>query len=139
LAGAAIGAFLSGIFTRKYGRRNVLLGAVLIFGVSSFFSSVAFNPYDLICYRFILGFSIGIASFTAPIYLSEIAPYSIRGKLVAMYQFMITIGIFIAFLSDKAFSGGGHWRLMLGVLVIPAVIMFICFFFFLKVQDGLCS
>ncbi len=129
LAGAAIGALLSGIFTRRYGRRNVLLIAVLIFGVSSFFSSISFGPFDLICYRFVLGFSIGIASFTAPIYLSEIAPYSIRGKLVAMYQFMITIGIFIAFLSDKALSGGAHWRLMLGVLVIPAVIMFICLFF----------
>ncbi|MCP4176558.1 MAG: sugar porter family MFS transporter [bacterium] len=132
LAGAAIGAALSGIFTRKYGRRNILLVAVFIFGVSSFLCAIAVGPTDLIFYRLILGFSIGIASFTAPIYLSEVAPYHIRGKLVAIYQLMITIGIFLAFLSDKALSGGGHWRLMLGILLIPAAIMFVCLFFLPK-------
>jgi MFS transporter, SP family, galactose:H+ symporter len=110
LAGAAIGAAVAGIFTRKYGRRNILLVSVFIFAISSFLCSITAGPADLIIYRFILGFSIGIASFTAPIYLSEVAPCHIRGKLVAVYQLMITIGIFVAFLSDKALSGGSHCR-----------------------------
>jgi len=125
LAGAAIGAVTAGFLTRKYGRKNVLIISVIIFALACLASSLSIGPADLISYRFVLGFSIGLASFTAPIYLSEIAPAEIRGKLVAFYQLMITIGILAAFISDKALSAGAHWRLMLAVLIIPAVIMLI--------------
>jgi len=75
---------------------------------------------------------VGVASFTAPLYLSEISPQSVRGSMISMYQLMITIGILIAFLSDTwlatyatfGTTTGGHWRIMLGVIAIPAAIMF---------------
>jgi len=68
-----------------------------------------------------------------PLYLSEISPQSVRGSMISMYQLMITIGIVIAFVSDAwlasyaTFGGitGGHWRIMLGIIALPALIMFI--------------
>src|SRR3974390_3830946 len=74
-----------------------------------------------------------IPILTAPLYLSEISPQKVRGSLISMYQLMITIGIVLAFLSDTwlasyaTFGGvtGGHWRIMLGVVAIPAAIMFV--------------
>ncbi|MGQ7148112.1 MFS transporter, partial [Escherichia sp. SS-MK2] len=58
--------------------------------------------------------AVGVASYTAPLYLSEIAPEKIRGSMISMYQLMITIGILGAYLSDTAFSYTGAWRWMLG-------------------------
>ena len=74
-----------------------------------------------------------IPILTAPLYLSEISPQKVRGSLISMYQLMITIGIVLAFLSNTwlasyaTFGGvtGGHWRTMLGVIAIPAPVMFL--------------
>ncbi|MFZ4780400.1 MAG: sugar porter family MFS transporter, partial [Terrimicrobiaceae bacterium] len=103
---------------------NFIIGAILC----------AFSPNEhvLIVARFILGIAVGVASFTAPLYLSEISPQSVRGSMISMYQLMITIGIVMAFLSNTwlatyaTFDGitGGHWRLMLGIIAIPAAVMF---------------
>ncbi len=68
--------------------------------------------------RVLLGLAVGVASYTAPLYLSEIAPEKIRGSMISMYQLMITIGILGAYLSDTAFSYSGAWRWMLGVIII---------------------
>ncbi|MFP1591985.1 MFS transporter [Escherichia coli] len=61
-----------------------------------------------------LGIAVGIASYTAPLYLSEMASENVRGKMIDMYQLMVTLGIVLAFLSDTAFSYSGNWRAMLG-------------------------
>jgi SP family galactose:H+ symporter-like MFS transporter len=82
----------------------------------------AWSPDTLIMARVVLGLAIGIASFTAPLYLAEVAPEYIRGAMVSLYQLMITIGILVAFLSDTAFSYSGNWRWMLGVIALPGVL-----------------
>ena len=74
--------------------------------------------------RFILGIAVGIASFIAPLYLSEIAPKEFRSALIALYQLMITIGLFLVFLTNSALESTGSWRIMLSVLAVPSVIMF---------------
>ncbi len=79
----------------------------------------------LVISRFLLGAAVGVASFVAPLYLSEIAPEHIRGSMISLYQLMITIGILAAFLSDTALSASGNWRWMLGVITIPALILFV--------------
>lgn len=125
LAGAAVGALCSGTISRKFGRKKVLVLAAVIF--------TAFTIAGLLCHeinmflatRFVIGIAIGIASFVAPLYLSEIAPYKIRGALIAMYQLMITIGIFLMFLSNAALHHTGSWRIMMAVLLIPSIIMLI--------------
>lgn len=79
----------------------------------------------LLVARVVLGVAVGIASYTAPLYLSEMASENVRGKMISMYQLMVTLGIVLAFLSDTAFSYSGNWRAMLGVLALPAVILII--------------
>lgn len=140
LLGAVGGTLLSGIISKKYGRKNTLLMAAVIFSLGALLSSVSTSVGILIGCRVFLGLAVGMASFTAPLYLSEIAPRGIRGALISMYQLMITIGIVCAFLSDTFFAtyfkyhgvAGGHWRFMLGILIIPSMIMFIGVFFLPK-------
>ena len=79
----------------------------------------------LLVSRVLLGLAVGVASYTAPLYLSEIAPEKIRGSMISMYQLMITIGILGAYLSDTAFSYSGAWRWMLGVIIIPALLLLV--------------
>ena len=105
-----------------------MIGAIL-FVAGSLFSAAAPNVEVLILSRVLLGLAVGVASYTAPLYLSEIAPEKIRGSMISMYQLMITIGILGAYLSDTAFSYSGAWRWMLGVIIIPAVLLLIGVFF----------
>jgi len=122
MLGAALGAAGAGWLSGHLGRkRSLILGAVL-FVVGSLLCAVATSPATLIVARVVLGLAIGIASFTAPLYLAEVAPEYIRGAMVSLYQLMITIGIFVAFLSDTAFSYSGNWRWMLGVIAVPGIL-----------------
>ncbi len=125
LIGAVIGTLFSGFLSKKFGRKRTILVSAVIFAVGSLLSAAATSSSMLIWVRVFLGMAVGIASFTAPLYLSEMAPRKIRGSLISMYQLMITIGILLAFLSDTWLSYGGHWRIMLGILIIPSVIMFL--------------
>ena len=137
LWGATFGALVSGFLTRILGRKHTLLIAAVVFALGSLGSAFSPDPRFLIVVRFFLGIGVGMASFTAPMYLSEIAPPRVRGALISMYQLMITIGIVMAFMSDTYFSTyavirgvvGGHWRVMLGILMLPAAVMFIGIFF----------
>ncbi|MDU4150740.1 MAG: sugar porter family MFS transporter [Enterobacteriaceae bacterium] len=127
--GAAVGAVGSGWMSWKLGRKKSLMIGAILFVIGSLCSAVAPNVQVLIISRIILGLAVGIASYTAPLYLSEIAPEKIRGSMISMYQLMITIGILGAYLSDTAFSYSGAWRWMLGVIVIPAILLLIGVFF----------
>jgi SP family galactose:H+ symporter-like MFS transporter len=100
LLGGAFGALFSGVLSSRFGRRRTLLVSAINFIIGALFCAVAPNEHVLIGARFILGIAVGIASFTAPLYLSEVAPQSVRGSLISLYQLMITIGIVIAFLSN---------------------------------------
>lgn len=125
LIGAFFGSILAGYISKKLGRKKTLLISAVIFAVGAVLSGLSTTTLMMESVRFFLGIAIGIASFTAPLYLSECAPQSIRGALISMYQLMITIGILVAFVTDTLLGYGGHWRLMLGIIAIPAVIMFI--------------
>ena len=129
LIGAVIGTFCSGPISRKFGRRKAILLSGAIFVIGSIGCGLAHNPEILIFFRGFLGVAVGIASFTAPLYLSEMAPMQIRGRLIAMYQLMITIGIVLAFVSDTILSYGGHWRIMLAIVAVPAAMMAIGVYF----------
>ena len=122
MLGAALGALVAGWLSSQLGRkRTLILGAVLFVG-GSVLCGLAWTPHVLIVGRLVLGLAIGLASFTAPLYLAEIAPESIRGAMISLYQLMITIGILVAFLSDTALSYHGAWRWMLGVIAIPGAL-----------------
>ncbi|TAN00542.1 MAG: MFS transporter, partial [Rhodanobacteraceae bacterium] len=122
MAGAAIGALIAGFLSAQLGRKRSLIIAAILFVIGSVLSAVAPSSDSLIGARVVLGFAIGIATFTAPLYLAEISSERSRGAMVSTYQLMITIGILIAFLSDTAFSYSGNWRWMLGVIAIPGAL-----------------
>jgi SP family galactose:H+ symporter-like MFS transporter len=125
LAGSAVGALFSGWLSSRFGRKNVLVLSALMFTFSITFTLLAHTFPLFLAARFATGLGVGIASFVAPLYLSEIAPFKIRGALIAMYQLMITIGILLMFLSNAALAHTGSWRIMLSVLLVPSVIMLI--------------
>lgn len=137
LWGAAFGALFSGILSSHLGRRKTILISAVNFIIGAVLCAFAPNEHTLMGARFLLGIAVGVASFTAPLYLSEISPQSVRGSMISMYQLMITIGIMLAFLSNTwlatyaTFDGvtGGHWRLMLGIIALPAAVMFAGVFF----------
>lgn len=129
MLGAALGALCNGWVSHRLGRKYSLMVGAVLFILGSLGSAFATSLDLLLLFRVLLGVAVGIASYTAPLYLSEMATEDVRGKMISLYQLMITVGIVVAFLSDTAFSYSGNWRAMLGVLAIPAVILFLMVIF----------
>lgn len=127
LLGALLGAFFSGRMTDIYGRKYMLLFDALLFIVGTAITALTTTISLLIIGRLLVGIAIGIASYTAPLYIAEIAPAKHRGALVSLNQLCVTIGIFISYLVDYFFSFLSHdqWRWMLGFGIIPASILFL--------------
>ena len=129
LIGAVIGASISGVLADKYGRRIMIILASIIFGVGAIFTALTPNIYALIAGRIGVGIAIGMASFIAPLYIAEVAPYNIRGALVSLNQLAITVGIVISYLVDFIFAASGEWRWMLGLAVVPSIVLGIGMYF----------
>jgi sugar porter (SP) family MFS transporter len=120
LLGSLVGAVAGGILADRLGRRRLLIITALVFGLGAIGAALAPGMAWLIAARILGGAAIGIASFVAPLYISEIAPIDIRGKLVAINQVALTSGIVISYLIDYAFAGSQAWRWMFALAVIPA-------------------
>jgi len=132
LVGAALGALFCGRITDMVGRRKVILAAAVIFAIGAVGSGLAASPWQLIAARLFLGIAVGVSAFAVPLYIAEISPAKVRGRLVSMFQLMITIGILVAYLSDVAFADDANiecWRPMFYVGVIPAVVLLIGMWF----------
>ncbi|RAR74732.1 SP family arabinose:H+ symporter-like MFS transporter [Pantoea ananatis] len=129
MLGAALGALCNGWVSHRLGRKYSLMAGAVLFAIGSLGSAGATSVEMLLIFRLLLGLAVGVASYTAPLYLSEMATENVRGKMISLYQLMITLGIVMAFISDTAFSYSGNWRAMLGVLAIPAVVLFIMVIF----------
>ena len=120
LLGAILGAIISGYLADKLSRKwtKVISGCIYVIGALG--CAFAVSVPMLIVFRFVLGLSVGTASFVAPLYISEVSPPRVRGGLVSFNQLAITSGILLAYLVNFAFSGvPDGWRWMLGVGVIP--------------------
>jgi len=130
LYGTIFGALFGGVPAQKYGRKRSLIWIAALFVVSAVASALAPEVYTLMVARFIGGLSIGASSVVAPMYISEIAPADKRGKLTALFQFNIVLGILIAYFSN--FMIGTEyiesWRWMLGVEIIPATLFLVMVF-----------
>lgn len=102
--GAAFGALLVGLINDKIGRRRSIMLLAALFLVGTLGCTFSVNVFMMYPFRFILGMAVGGASSTVPLYLSETAPKKIRGPLVAVDQFMIVFGQFIAFVMNAAIA-----------------------------------
>ena len=127
--GCVFGALLCGWISNRLGRRRTLIISAACFSFFILIGATTHSIPVLFSSRFMLGITVGIASFSVPVYLSEIAPKKTRGGMVGFYQFMITVGILIIFISNAVLSYyDASWRLMLGIIAIPALFMFILVF-----------
>ena len=129
VASALIGTIVgSVIFARpadRYGRRAVLFWMGLLYFVSALGSAFAWGAPSFIIFRFIGGLGVGGASVVAPLYVAEIAPAKYRGRLVAIVQLNIVLGILLAYMSNYIIAGFDlgalEWRWMFGVEAFPAL------------------
>ena len=108
LIGCMIGAVVAGSVADRIGRRLTLFAAGIIFFAGALVSALAPNEAILLAGRFIVGLGIGFSSVVVPLYISEVAPAPVRGALVSLYQFAITVGILAAYLIDYALAGAGR-------------------------------
>ncbi len=124
LVGTVFGALLAGKPADLAGRRFVLIWLAIFFLVSAIGSAVAPEWYSFLAFRFLGGLGVGGASVVSPMYISEISTARYRGRLVAITQFNIVLGILLAFFSNYLISqlglGDIAWRWMFGVEAIPA-------------------
>ena len=130
LWGTVFGALFGGIPTNRLGRKKTLIWIGFFYLISAVGSALVNDPYTFAFFRFLGGVGVGASTIAAPAYVSEIAPADKRGRLVALYQFNIVLGILIAFLSNYLLSNVGEnaWRWMIGVEAFPALIYTILVF-----------
>ena len=123
LVGAVCGSTLSGRFTDVLGRKRAILITAAIFTLGSILCAVAASIPILIVGRLAVGIAIGVASYTAPLYISEMAPPKLRGALVTLNQLAITTGILLAYIVDAVFAPSDGWRLMFAFGALPAIVL----------------
>jgi sugar porter (SP) family MFS transporter len=129
LLGAVIGAAISGVIADKFGRKRSIIVTAVIFSIAALGSAISANIDQLIICRLFIGIAIGIASFVAPLYISEVSPPKIRGALVSFNQLMITCGIVLSYIVDYLLSADEQWRWMFAFGALPAVILGFGMFF----------
>ena len=126
LIGTVIGSLVTGAPADRYGRKAIMLSVAIAYVVSSFGTALAQSWPMLIAFRFLGGLAIGAASVVTPIYIAEVSPARFRGRLVAMNQLNIVLGILIAFLSNymiaQAFPPEVAWRWMFGIVAVPSAL-----------------
>ena len=145
LIGCLVGSLAAGALSDKFGRRRLLIIAALIFAVTSLGNSLAQNFSVFIAWRMFGGVAIGLASGLSPMYISEVAPAQLRGRLVSLNQLTIVIGILLAqyinwylvrnlppsatdeFIKNSWFGQQG-WRWMFGLTAVPSVLFFLGMF-----------
>jgi MFS transporter, SP family, galactose:H+ symporter len=132
LLGAVLGCLFSGKITDILGRKKIIIVTSFVFMSGAVLSGSAPDVNFLITSRWFLGVGIGIASFSVPLYISEISPTRIRGAMVTINQLMITIGILVSYITDYWIASDADpfsWRKMFHVGFIPGLMLFIGMFF----------
>ncbi|MDO9510926.1 MAG: sugar porter family MFS transporter [Bacteroidales bacterium] len=140
---ATLAMIFAGGLSDRFGRKRLLTWAALLYGVSAISSAIAPDFITLVISRMIGGFGVGISLIIAPMYIAEIAPPEIRGKLVSLNQLNIVMGISAAFFTNYLILKLGqsdsvwaqnlkfseyNWRWMLGLEALPALLYFLGLF-----------
>jgi SP family galactose:H+ symporter-like MFS transporter len=123
LVGAVVGVAFGGTMADNIGRRKVIILAAVIFILGSIIAALAQAIAWLVAGRVVVGIAIGLASFTSPLYISEVSPANKRGSLVSLNQLAITVGIVLSYVVDFALAGIQGWRWMFGLAIIPAAFL----------------
>ena len=146
LVGCLLGAMLSGMLSDRFGRKRLLIASALLFAVSSVGTGWAGNYAAFVAWRIVGGAAIGLASNLSPMYIAEVAPAAIRGRLVSMNQLTIVIGILLAQLVNwliaepvprgatveeivQSWNGQFGWRWMFAATAAPSLLFLVGMFF----------
>lgn len=124
LIGTVLGSVIASFPAQKFGRKKTLTAISILYLISAIGCATTYTWGLFIVFRLVGGLAVGASSVVGPMYISEISPAKIRGRLAASFQLMIVTGIFVAFLTNFLFAdfGESSWRWMFGVMVIPAII-----------------
>ncbi|WP_336184123.1 sugar porter family MFS transporter [Bacillus sp. 205(2023)] len=129
LIGALAGAAFCGRFSDRYGRKKTIIWLGVLFTIGAIGTGLAHNFGILLLFRIELGVAVGGASAIVPLYLSEMAPAAIRGRIASLNTLMNSFGILMAYIVNFVFSSSGRWDLMLLLAVIPSFILMAGMFF----------
>ena len=133
LIGSIIGVLLAGMMSDFLGRKKTMLISAVLFSISAIGCAVSADFTQLVIFRMIGGFGIGIVSIVSPVYISEVSPAEVRGTMVSLYQLFITIGFLLAYLANflilKGTTMADYWRPMLGAEAIPDLLFLVLIFF----------
>ena len=127
ILGAIVGNIIAGRLADRFGRRNILKLTAVLFTLSAIITALSFDIAVFLFARILGGFGVGMAILVAPMYIAEIAPKKMRGRLVTFNQLNIVLGISIAYFSNYYFQQtiadpDLKWRVMLGVEAVPALL-----------------
>ncbi|MBQ1618885.1 MAG: sugar porter family MFS transporter [Bacteroidales bacterium] len=146
LIGSIIGVAVAGVLSDNLGRKRTMLISALMFSISAIGCALCKGFTDLVAFRMIGGFGIGVVSIVSPIYISEVAPAEKRGTLVSLYQLAVTVGFLLAYLANYLILKGAdtasadtslaarmfgpeYWRGMLGCETVPDLLFLLVIFF----------
>ena len=126
LIGTILGALTGSIPADKFGRKTTLMLIASLYLFSSIGTALAGNWYLFLFFRFLGGIGVGASSVTAPVYIAEISPAAMRGRLVAMFQFNVVLGILLSYFSNYLIGASdASWRWMLGVQAFPSLLFLV--------------
>ncbi|MFC1538254.1 sugar porter family MFS transporter [Candidatus Latescibacterota bacterium] len=130
LIGCIIGAVTAGFLSDKFGRKKMLIVSAVFFLTSALLSAFPRTFVQLVIARFIGGYGVGMASMLSPLYIAEISPARIRGRLVSLNQFTIVGGILLSYLANWLLVdiGPNNWRWMFASEALPAVLFLVALF-----------
>ncbi|TWU34301.1 sugar porter family MFS transporter [Novipirellula artificiosorum] len=140
LAGCVLGVLCAGPLSDRFGRRKTLIFAAVMFFVSAIGTAVPRTLTEFVVFRFLGGMGVGAASMTSPMYIAEISPARLRGRMVSINQFAIVSGMLVVYFVNYFIVAYGEgiggnwndsqaWRWMFGSEAIPAVALFVLLFF----------
>lgn len=126
LFGCILGSMVAGRIADRYGRRKVLLSGAVLFALTSVATGLAFNFVSFIIARFLGGLAVGGASLLSPMYVAEVSPPTVRGRMGALYQMSIVTGILTSYCINYLLRniGPANWRWMFITGVVPSIVFF---------------
>jgi len=128
--GCIVGTLLTGYATDHFGRKLPLIIAAAIFTISSLLMGWAGSHSMLVFWRIIAGIGVGAASMLSPLYIAEVSPAAIRGRMVSINQLTVVTGILLAYFSNYVLADfENNWRWMFSSGAVPAILFFIFVFF----------
>lgn len=129
ILGCPFGALAGIFFSDRWGRNRCLIISAVLFLISAIGSALPIGAVDFSIWRFVGGIGVGLASTVSPMYIAEISPARLRGRMVILNQLAIVVGLTLSVYVAYVLSFGGHWRWMFASEILPAVALGICLFY----------